>query len=309
LGTSEEIIEDGSKIEQVVNDKYTRILGDNNTVVGGNSIFFGERGFRAIINAEALFYPKDPLQGRPPTQSNSEDDDPFVYGPGFLGTGETGGPGWWREGVVPPDGNQVTDSQFFIDPIRERDIFSGNYEISLPSGVQIDDGAKFHSGYRGLPRMNFFKGGNTDIIVAYGNVNLHIMRGNANLRVDEGDLNLEVLNGDLRSYIGGNHFQRIDGSEIRYIAGNKYDIVQGKIKDVAKNEEVTTRGEAGLLNTYVSLDFTLREPGGDSPITSPPSNGGPVQGNNSFNGSEQEFRGLVDTQTFGNLGSGVQGGQ
>lgn len=311
LGTSEEVIEDGSKIEQVVNDKYTRVLGDNNTVVGGNSIFFGERGFKAIINAEALFYPKTPEEyGRPPTQATSDEDDPFIYGPGFLGTGETGGPGWW-EGKVAPDGQEPGQSQFFADPIRERDVFSGNYEISLPSGVELDEDTKFHSGYRGLPRMNFFKGGNTDIIVAYGNVNLHIMRGNANLRVDEGDLNLEVLNGDLRSYIGGNHFQRIDGSEIRYIAGNKYDIVRGKIKDVSQQQEVTTRGAAGLLNEYVSLDFTLREPAGDSPIASPAGGGGntPVQGAANFNGSEQEFRGLIDNALFGNPGGGgVQGG-
>jgi len=305
LGTSEEIIEDGSKIEQVVNDKYTRVLGDNNTVVGGNSIFFGERGFKAIINAEALFYPRNPLEGRPPAQGLSGSDDPFVYGPGFLGTGETGGPGWWKD--LGPDGLKPGDSQFFINPQRERDVFDGNYEINLPDGVELDEDVKFYSGYRGLPRMNFFKGGNTDIIVAYGNVNLHIMRGNANLRIDEGDLNLEVLKGDLRSYIGGNHFQRIDGSEIRYIAGNKYDIVRGQIKDVAQGEEVTTRGAAGLLNNYVSLDFTLRSPGGDSPITNP-SGQGPVQGSGNP-GSDQENRGLIDQGlAFGGGGTPIIGG-
>jgi len=311
LGTSEEVIEDGSKIEQIVNDKYTRVLGDNNTVIGGNSIFFGERGFKAIINAEALFYPKEPSQGRPPTQANSESDDPFVYGPGFLGTGETGGPGWWdgSAGRTAPDGKEF--SEFFIDPSRERDIFSGNYKVEFPQGVTIDKGVTFHGGYRGLPRMNFFKGGNTDIIVAYGNVNLHIMRGNANLRIDQGDMNLEILNGDLRSYIGGNHFQRIDGSEIRYIAGNKYDIVQGKIKDVAKNEEITTRGAAGLINNYVSLDFTLRDPGGDSPISTPQQRG-PVQGaggNVGGGASEQELRGMADMTRFGSGFGGVVGGQ
>lgn len=312
MGTSEEIIEDGSKIEQVVNEKYTRVLGDNNTVIGGNSIFFGERGFKAIINAEALYYPRDPENylGRPPTQTKSADDDPFVYGPGFLGTGDKGGPGWWDESTPDrklPDGTSLNGSQFFIDPKRERDIFSGNYTVQFPPGVTIDDGVTFHPGYRGLPRMNFFKGGNTDIIVAYGNVNLHIMRGNANLRLDEGDLNLELLNGDLRSYIGGNHFQRIEGSEIRYIAGNKYDIVQGKIRDVAQNKEITTRGAAGLLNTYVSLDFTLRDPGGDSPISSPQNNG-PVQGSGIQRGSEQELRGFPAIPGFGQGASDIIGG-
>lgn len=311
LGTSEEIIEDGSKIEQVVNEKYTRILGDNNTVVGGNSIFFGERGFKAIINAEALYYSDKTLQGRPVPQVKSDDDDPFVYGPGFLGTAEVGGPGWWDGSSPqksPPDGLKVGQSQFFIDPQRERDIFSGNYSLQLPQGVKLDEDVKAHPGYRGLPRMNFFKGGNTDIIVAYGNVNLHVMRGNANLRIDQGDMNLEILNGDLRSYIGGNHFQRIDGNEIRYIAGNKYDIVQGKIKDVANGEEITTRGALGLLNNYVSLDFTLREPGGDSPIASSGSQQGPVQGSGiNRGGSEQEFRGLADRIRFGTDSGGVIG--
>lgn len=308
LGTSEEIIEDGSKIEQVVNEKYTRVLGNHNTVVGGNSIFFGERGFKAIINAEALFYPKDGTPGRPSPQAKAESDDPFVYGPGFIGTGEKGGPGWWNEDRSPfPDGKTGAGSEFFIPAQRERDIFSGNYSINLPEGVSLDSGVTFHSGYRGLPRMNFFKGGNTDIIIAYGNVNLHIMRGNANLRIDEGDLNLEVLNGDMRSYIAGHHFQRIDGSEIRYIAGNKYDIVQGKIRDVAGDNEITTRGAAGLLNNFVSLDFTLRDPGGDSPLTS---GGGPVQGANFTPDSEQEIRGQI-RQRFAELpgiGGAIIGG-
>jgi hypothetical protein len=310
LGTSEEVIEDGSKIEQVVNDKYTRVLGDNNTVVGGNSIFFGERGFKAIINAEALFYPKNPLEGRPTALGNQDQEDPFVYGPGFLGTGETGGPGWWGAEEELPDGTQPGGSQFFIDQQRERDIFSGNYKIELPQGVELDEDVEFKGGYRGLPRMNFFKGGNTDIIVAYGNVNLHIMRGNANLRVDRGDANLEIIKGDLRSYVGGNHFQRIEGNEIRYIAGNKYDIVQGKAKTVAKEEEITTRGAAGLLNTYVSLDFTLRDPGGESPIASPAQNGGPIQGTPiSPGGSEQEQRGLINGQaSFGGGIGGIVGG-
>ena len=136
--------------------------------------------------------------------------------------------------------------------------------------------------------MNFFKGGNTDILVAYGNVNIHIMRGNANVRVDEGDMNLELLKGDMRSYIGGNHFQRIDGNEIRYIGGNKIDMVRGKHKIVAQEEEITTRGGVSLLNQYVSLDFTLRIPGGDSPIAS----GGPVRGSGN-GGSDEEFRGLL----------------
>ena len=310
MGTSDEILEDGSKVEQVVNEKYTRVLGDHNTVVGGNSIFFGERGFKAIINAEALYYSPKVSAGRPAAQVKSKPDDPFVYGPGFLGTGEVGGPGWWDESNKQhntPDGKPLGKSEFFIDPKRERDIFSGNYTIKFPPGVDIDKGVTFHGGYRGLPRMNFFKGGNTDIIVAYGNVNLHIMRGNANLRVDQGDLNLEVLNGDMRSYIGGNHFQRIDGSEIRYIAGNKYDIVQGKIKDIANGDEITTRGAAGLLNTYVSLDFTLRQPGGDSPIATP-IGVGPVQGSVfGGGGSEQEFRGLLDKQLFGGSNSGNAG--
>lgn len=297
MGTSDEILEDGSKIEQVVNEKYTRVLGDNNTVIGGNSIFFGERGFKAIINAEALYYPRDPENyiGRPPVNAKSNDGDPFVYGPGFLGTADKGGPGWWDGSSpqrTPPDSKAIGESQFFIDPKRERDIFSGNYQVQFPPGVTIDDGVTFHPGYRGLPRMNFFKGGNTDIIVAYGNVNLHIMRGNANLRLDEGDMNLELIKGDLRSYIGGNHFQRIDGNEIRYIGGNKYDIVQGKIRDVAMEEEITTRGEANLFNNYVSLDFTLRAPGGDSPASSP--NQGAVRGTGIGNGSEQELRGLIE---------------
>lgn len=301
LGTSEEIIEDGSKIEQIINDKYTRILGDNNTVVGGNSIFFGERGFRAIINAEALYYSPEVSKGRPAPQIQGGSGDKFVYGPGFIGTGEVGGAGWWNESNKEhnlPDGKELGTSEFFIDPIRERDIFHGNYKIQLPGGVNLDKDVKFYSGYRGLPRMNFFKGGNTDIIVAYGNVNLHVMRGNANVRIDDGDMNLEVLKGDLRSYIGGNHFQRIDGSEIRYIGGNKYDIVQGKIKDIANGEEITTRGAISLLNSYVSLDFTLRAPGGDSPLTTPGSQG-PIQGmQNSQGRSEQEFRGLIEEQRF-----------
>jgi len=314
LGTSEEIIEDGSKIEQVVNDKYTRVLGDSSTVIGGNSIFFGERGFKAIINAEALFYPNEKQEGKPDTQAENKEDDPFVYGPGFLGTGEVGGPGWWDESDESkklPDGTSLKDSQFFIDPQRERDIFSGNYTIEFPPGIQIDDGVTFHGGYRGLPRMNFFKGGNTDIIVAYGNVNLHIMRGNANLRVDQGDANLEIIKGDLRSYIGGNHFQRIEGNEIRYIGGNKYDLVNGKIRHVAKNEEITTRGAPGLLNTYVSLDFTLRDPGGDSPISTPAQNQGPVQGGGSNiggAGSEQELRGFADITRFGSGFGEIVGG-
>lgn len=282
LGTSEEIIEDGSKIEQVVNDKYTRVLGDNNTVVGGNSIFFGERGFKAIINAEALLYPKPEKSEKERQESEGGDDeDPFVYGPGFLGTAERGGPGWWNEkdeSRTLPDGTKLGESQFFIDPQREQDIFSGNYTVQIPPGVTLDENTKFYGGYRGLPRMNFFKGGNTDIIIAYGNVNLHIMRGNANLRVDEGDANLEILKGDLRSYIGGNHFQRIEGNEIRFIGGNKYDIVNGKIRDVAANQEITSRAEAGILNDYISLDFTLRDPGGESPIASPRQPSGPVQG-------------------------------
>lgn len=300
LGTSEEIIEDGSKIEQVINDKYTRILGDHNTVVGGNSIFFGERGFKAIINAEAIYYPRDrELQGRPTalTPQGSPDDDPFVYGPGFLGTAEVGGPGWW-DGETYPDGSTPEDSQFFIDPQRERDIFGGNYELDIPRGVSLDPGITFHGGYRGLPRMNFFKGGNTDIIVAYGNVNLHIMRGNANVRVDDGDMNLELLNGDMKSYISGNHFQRIDGSEVRYIAGNKYDIVRGTARQIAQNQEVTTRGGVGILNNYVSLDFTIRNIGGDSSLSSPGGNG-PVAGAGG-GGSDQELRGLnEDIANFG----------
>ena len=307
LGTSEEIIEDGSKIEQIVNDRYTRVLGDNNTVVGGNSIFFGERGFRAIINAEALYYSPEVSQGRPLPQVQSGTGDRFVYGPGFLGTGDVGGPGWWDESNPShalPDGKKLGESEFFIDPIRERNIFHGNYKIQLPKGVELDKDIEFYSGYRGLPRMNFFKGGNTDVIVAYGNVNLHIMRGNANVRIDDGDMNLEVLKGDMRSYIGGNHFQRIDGNEIRFIGGNKYDIVQGKIKDVSKGDEVTTRGDLNLLGSYVSLDFTLRQPGGDSPITTPTSSqSGPVQGNG-IGGSEQEFRGLVEDLRFSNNNGG-----
>ena len=290
LGTSDEILETGAKVEQVVSDKYTHILGDHNTVVGGNSIFFGERGFKAIINAEALFYPRDPSEGRPPTLK-SDEDDPFVYGPGFLGTGEIGGPGWWTEDKILPSGAEFGDSQFFIDPARERDIFSGNYTVSFPKGVEVDSGVRFHGGYRGLPRMNFFKGGNTDILVAYGNVNIHIMRGNANVRVDEGDMNLELLKGDMRSYIGGNHFQRIDGNEIRYIGGNKIDMVRGKHKIVAQEEEITTRGGVSLLNQYVSLDFTLRIPGGDSPIASG-GGGGAVRGSGN-GGSDEEFRGLL----------------
>jgi len=308
LGTSEEIIEDGSKIEQVINDKYTRILGDNNTVVGGNSIFFGERGFKAVINAEALLYSTEVAEGRPLPQVKSEDDDPFVYGPGFLGTGEKGGPGWW-DGKNPekkaPDGTPNTE--FFIDAQKERNIFEGNYTISLPAGVKLDDNFKVHAGYRGLPRMNYFKGGNTDVIVAYGNVNLHVMRGNANLRIDDGDLNLEVINGDLRSYIGGNHFQRINGNEIRFIGGNKYDVVQGKIKDVSQGEEITTRGELNIFNSYVPLDFTLRAPGGDSPLANGGA-GGPVQGSPMQNGgSEQEFRGMIDVIRFGEANSGNAG--
>ena len=304
LGTSDEILETGSKVEQVVQDKYTHILGDHNTVVGGNSIFFGERGFKAIINAEALYYPRDPMEGRPPQSTMSKDDDPFVYGPGFLGTGDTGGAGWWNENTVLPDGTTLGKSQFFIDPKREAEVFSGNYQVSFPPGVEIDNGVTFHGGYRGLPRMNFFKGGNTDILVAYGNVNIHVMRGNANLRVDEGDMNVELLKGDMRSYIGGNHFQRIDGSEIRYIAGNKIDVVQGQHKVVAKGDEVTTRGGAGLLNNYVSLDFTLRIPGGDSPIAQGGSDG-PVRGGGG-GGSDQEFRGSIENERFG--GGGVPGG-
>jgi hypothetical protein len=281
LGTSEEVIEDGSKIEQVVNDKYTRILGDHNTVVGGNSIFFGERGFKAIINAEALLYPETDQSGNPTTDKQSDPDDPFVYGPGFIRENEVGGPGWWNEKDETrtlPDGSRLGESQFFIDPQREQDIFSGNYTIELPPGIELGKDAQFYGGYRGLPRMNFFKGGNTDVIVAYGNVNLHIMRGNANLRVDQGDANLEIIKGDLRSYIGGNHFQRIEGNEIRFIGGNKYDIVNGKIRNVAGNQEITTRSGSGILNTFVSLDFTLRDPGGDSPISSPRRPSGPVQG-------------------------------
>lgn len=296
LGTSEEVIEDGSKIEQVVNDKYTRILGDHNTVVGGNSIFFGERGFRAIINAEAIYYPRDTeLQGRPEALQGSS-DDPFVYGPGFLGTGETGGPGWWN-GEIYPDGSIPENSQFFIDPARESEIFAGNYSVEIPRGITIDPGVTFHGGYRGLPRMNFFKGGNTDVIVAYGNVNLHVMRGNVNVRVDEGDMNLELLNGDMKSYISGNHFQRIDGSEIRYIAGNKYDLIRGTARTVAQNQEITTRGEVGILNEYISLDFTLKSLGADSPFSSPMGNG-PVEGG--WQGSDQELRGLnEDIANFG----------
>lgn len=314
LGTSEEIIENGSKIEQVVNDKYTRIIGDNNTVVGGNSIFFGERGFKAIINAEALLYSTEPSKGRPLPQVKSDDDDNFVYGPGFLGTGEKGGPGWWdgkTPDKKPPD---ATDkSEFFIDAEKERNIFHGNYTINLPAGVKLDDDFKVYAGYRGLPRMNYFKGGNTDIIVAYGNVNLHVMRGNANLRIDDGDMNLEVLNGDLRSYIGGNHFQRINGNEIRFIGGNKYDVVQGKIQDIAQGEEITTRGGLNLFNGYVSLDFTLRSPGGDSPIANAIGVGNIVQGSPLENrGSEQEFRGLAEKIRFGlpnSSNGGVIGGQ
>lgn len=306
LGTSEEILETGTKVEQVVNDKYTHVLGDNNTVVGGNSIFFGERGFRAIINAEALYYPRDPLSGRPAAASgiSGSDDDPFVYGPGFLGTGETGGPGWWTDDTELPSGENLEDSQFFIDPQRERDIFSGNYTVKFPEGVQIDENVKFYSGYRGLPRMNFFKGGNTDIIVAYGNVNIHVMRGNSNIRVDDGDMNVELLRGDMRSYIGGNHFQRIDGSEIRYIAGNKIDIVEGKQKTVTRNAEITTRGAIGLLNNYVGLDFTLRIPGGDSPASQ--GGQGPVQGSGNP-GSDQENRGNINLENFGPSIGGVIG--
>lgn len=318
LGTSEEIIEDGSKIEQVVNDKYTRVLGDNNTVVGGNSIFFGERGFKAIINAEAIFYPSGVSQGRPAPYSLpvalAGTADPFVYGPGFLGTGETGGPGWWdpaRGGRVgsnnsrnPPDGKKVTGdsnrSEFFIDPTKEKQIFSGQYRVRLPAGIQLDNRSKFYSGYRGLKRMNFFKGGNTDVIVAYGNVNLHVMRGNANLRIDEGDMNLELLNGDLRSYIAGNHFQRIDGNEIRFIGGNKYDVIYGNKKDVVQKNEMTTRAAANLLNEYISLDFTLKYfgMGSDSPAAGGGGDGA-VQGARFGNGgSEQEFRGMANIESF-----------
>lgn len=338
LGTFEEIIEDGSKIEQVVNEKYTKILGDNNTVVGGNSIFFGERGFRAIINAEAIYYPVS-RQGRNggitgeagrPTPFNPGGvvdqgvtrGDPFIYGPGFLGTGERGGPGWYdptkgrnqaeRDSRKPQDGSRtIQESEFFIDPTKEKNIFSGNYQVNIPQGVKLDRNQKFHSGYRGLKRMNFFKGGNTDIIVAYGNVNLHVMRGNANLRLDEGDMNLELLNGDLRSYISGNHFQRIDGNEIRFIGGNKYDIINGKKKDISANNEVTTRGAINLFNEYVSLDFTLRQFGADSPISGPGGDSNsPVQGSNRFGpgGSDQEFRGMQNLQNFG-LPGGANSGQ
>jgi hypothetical protein len=221
-----------------------------------------------------------------------------------LGTGETGGPGWWTDDTELPSGESLEDSQFFIDPQRERDIFSGNYTVKFPEGVQIDENVKFYSGYRGLPRMNFFKGGNTDIIVAYGNVNIHVMRGNSNIRVDDGDMNVELLRGDMRSYIGGNHFQRIDGSEIRYIAGNKIDIVEGQQKTVVRNAEITTRGAIGLLNNYVGLDFTLRIPGGDSPASQ--GGQGPVQGSGNP-GSDQENRGNINLENFGPSIGGVIG--
>lgn len=323
LGTSEEIIEDGSKIEQVVNDKYTRVLGDHNTVVGGNSIFFGERGFKAIINAEAIYYPQgSTLVGRPPAHVAQGPDspegmtlgidgttaDPFVYGPGFLGTGETGGPGWWDADIngrlyrgsngrlYYPDGTTYTSnfdgSEFFVDPERELDVFEGNYQIEKPEGVTLDPGAEFYGGYRGLSRMNFFKGGNTDVIVAYGNVNLHVMRGNVNVRVDDGDMNLELLNGNMKSYISGDHYQRIDGNEIKYIAGNRYTLVRGKSRQISRDQEITTRGGLGILNNYVPLDFTsLRDIAGDSPFLTPQGNG-PVDGGGWWNGSDQELRGL-----------------
>jgi hypothetical protein len=304
LGTSEEIIEDGSKIEQVVNDKYTRILGDNNTVVGGNSIFFGERGFRAIVNAEALLYSTEVSEGRPTGVGTTADDDPFVYGPGFIGTGERGGPGWWTEDTMLPDGKKLGESQFFTDPAREKEIFEGNYPISLPEGIDLTEGVKFYSGYRGLPRSNFFKGGNTDIIIAYGNLNIHLMQGNANLRLDQGDMNVELLKGDMKSYIGGNHFQRVDGSVVRFVGGNVYDVVQGKRTTITQNEDVQPRLGINILNNGVDLSFTLNTLGGGDG-SSPAATPGPVQGSQNP-GSPQEERG--GSPNFGSGQGNIIGG-